>query len=94
MAKERKSPPLKTANMKELTEFSKTFSKKIKALRRRPGLNGLRRFTPIIIQDPDNPDQVKICYEVIIKHSDGSFSVFCICDGAVSSGLCGGGIMV
>lgn len=82
---------ISAANLIELKKLAKNFTSKTIALKRRPGMGGLNAIIPVIIQDPGNPDQVKICWQFIVKNSDGTFTVLCICDGGVSNGFCGGG---
>jgi len=78
------------ADLKEITKVKKSMTTKIMALRRRPGLKRMIGFDPVISQDPNNPDEVIICFQITIDNGDGTFTVACICEGGVSSGFCKG----
>lgn len=77
-------------DLKEISKVKKNISNKIIALRKRSGLKKLIGIEPVISQDPNNPDEVKICLQITIDNGDGTFSAYCICDGGVSNGFCKG----
>ena len=95
-AKKRPTPevPLAAADQRALEKLVGKFAQNAKALRRRPSLGGFRKISAIIVQDPDNPDQVSICFDIVIPRDDGTFLAWCVCTGAggttVSSGPCPG----
>lgn len=84
----KKKPKISIANLTEIKKTAGGFSTKLKALMRRRGLGGIRGFKPIIILDPDNPGEVKICYEIVVKNEDGSFFVMCICENSFDLDFC------
>lgn len=94
--KKRPAPalPLADADQKALEKLAGKLAQNTKALRRRPSLGGFRKLSAIIVQDPTNPDQVSICFDIVIPRDDGTFLAWCVCIGAggttVSSGPCPG----
>jgi hypothetical protein len=86
--------PLAAADQRALEKLVSKLAQDTKALRRRPALGGFRKINAIIVQDPGNPDQVSICFDIVIPRDDGTFLAWCVCTGAggttISSGPCPG----
>ena len=96
-ARKKKTAPeisLANADQRALEKLVGKLAQDTSALRRRPALAGFRKIGAIIIQDPDNPDQVSICFDIVIPRDDGTFLAWCVCTGAggttISSGPCPG----
>ena len=94
--KKRPAPevPLAAADQRALEKLVGKLAQDTRALRRRPALGGFRKINAIIVQDPGNPDQVSICFDIVIPRDDGTFLAWCVCTGAggttISSGPCPG----
>ena len=96
--KEKKRPApelsLAAADQRALEKLVGKFAQDTRTLRRRPALGGFRKISAIIVQDPDNPDQVSICFDIVIPRDEGTFLAWCVCTGAggttISSGPCPG----
>lgn len=65
--------------------------KSMQSFRTRVGSGVVRKISVIIVQDPDNPDLVQLCTDVVSGNPDGSFNVSCWCNppGTCTPGPCG-----
>ena len=72
------------------TEVSHSI-RQLKSVQNRFGSSPLRHMD-IIIQNPDDPDTVQICVEVVTPGPGESFHIACWCEppGTCSKGPCGG----
>ena len=69
--------------------------RQLKSVQKRFGSSPFRHMD-IIIQNPDDPDTVQICVEVVTPGPDGSFHIACWCEppGTCTEGPCGGRMLV
>ena len=67
--------------------------RQMQSFRNRVGSAPLRKIGVIIVQDPDNPDTVQICTDVV--SGVGPFEISCWCDppGICTPGPCSGGMV-
>ena len=93
------TPSLSAADRNALEKMASTMLRGAKALTGSRALGGFQKISSIIIQDPTNPENVSICHEIVIRLRNGRFVIWCICfdpqgKGNITSGPCGGGVLV
>ena len=79
--------------LQNLAEIVNSGLRQMQSYRKRVGSAALRKIGVIIVQDPDNPDTVQICTDVV--SGDGPFEISCWCDppGICTPGPCSGGMI-
>lgn len=95
---ERTNEPIKlsAADRKVLADLAETVRTglgKMESFRARVGAGRLRRIGVVIVQNPDNPDTMQICTDVV--SGTGPFEMACWCEppGICSPGPCSGGMV-
>ena len=77
--------------LQEVAEDVTSSLQKMASFRTRFGAARPRKIGVVIVQDPDNPDTVQICTDVVT--GDGPFEISCWCEppGVCTVGPCSGG---
>lgn len=90
MAKKENRVPISDEDWKELMSLRKLIKTRVNTLRKKPALKKLISVIPVYSMDPNNPDQLEVCMQIIIDNGDNSFSAYCICNHERAEGLCKG----
>lgn len=64
--------------------------KSLRSFQTRFGSSALRKLSIVIVQDPDNPDTVQICTDVISDGPPYEISCWCVPPGVCIEGPCPG----